>query len=377
MSLEVALSLAKRGLRVCYARRGILTGSVRQVYWSWDSFFASLGALALEDYAMVRSNLDLYRGHQRRDGLIPRKVTPPFYTLRFLGFRLPLEHARPKYSGAFSSDPSRIQNPLFVDALRNYIMASGDNAFLEDCLPAAEQAISWLLARDKDGDGLVEESFGQNWSETVLKRGKVLFTNVCAYRGLEAIASLAQMAGKSPQEYLDAARLLKRRIHEVFWNGSYFSDWHDGELHDSLSACGNVLASLWGIASEDEARSIHREISARGMDAVPLRTNDPAYPNALVERVTRWIGNGAYHNGLSWLWLGCADAVARHRVGLRAEARAELECIAKLIEEHGGVHEVYTQDGKPFRTTLYRAEQPFAWSAGMFVWAARLIAATE
>jgi hypothetical protein len=47
--------------------------------------------------------------------------------------------------------------------------------------------------------------------------------------------------------------------------------------------------------------------------------------------------------------------------------------MAEQIVKCDGVWECYERDGKPVRRLLYRSEQPFAWSAGMILWAFSLL----
>ena len=85
------------------------------------------------------------------------------------------------------------------------------------------------------------------------------------------------------------------------------------------------------------------------------------------------LGLSDYHNGLSWLWLGCASALAKEKAGLEKEAVEILNTIADMIVDYGIVYEIYDNKGKPVKRPLYKAEYPFAWSSGMFLYAVRKI----
>ncbi len=372
--IEDALDIAADSLRACYGKRGIITGPLRQVHWSWDSFFASWGSLSLGDADIVKTNLELYRGMMREDGLIPRRVSPPLFALRFLGLRFSNRYARPQYGSSFTNYPSKIQNALFIATCLEYALSTGDTGYLKRHYSQLLTIAKWPLRHDYNNDGLIEESVGENWSETVLKQGTVLFTNVCHYKGMASMARIAELTGDDigAAMFSDLACRTRDAIQERFWTGTYFADWHDGSgLHDYLSTDGNVLASLWGIADRNQARSIHSEISKRSLDRIPLQTNSPKYPGRYLDILTRTLGLRDYHNGLCWPLLGCIDAVARRQAGMEKEAESELERIAGLIVRDNTVHEIYTQEGKPYKHPLYTSEHPFAWSAGLFIWAAK------
>lgn len=87
----------------------------------------------------------------------------------------------------------------------------------------------------------------------------------------------------------------------------------------------------------------------------------------------RLIGLGDYHNGVSWLWLGAINALAKHKIGMRNDAMALLGKMSDLIIKYNGIYEIYEKDGSPVKRKIYRAEHPFAWSSGMFLYAEKII----
>ena len=76
-----------------------------------------------------------------------------------------------------------------------------------------------------------------------------------------------------------------------------------------------------------------------------------------------------YHNGILWLQPGILYAIALKKTGKTQEARRVLMRIAHQIVKYQGVFEIYEKSGAPVRRFLYRSEEPFAWSAGLYVWA--------
>ncbi|NDD67722.1 hypothetical protein EBZ35_08780, partial [bacterium] len=162
----------------------------------------------------------------------------------------------------------------------------------------------------------------------------------------------------------------KNRLHEVFWNGQYGVDWVDGQhVQSTFSTEANLLAILYHVVSREESQSILDVMAARGMTGhAVVPTVSPAYGSNQVYPPFRLIGLSDYHNGLSWIWVGCLEVVARWEMGDHSGATAALDRLAALIEGHQGVYEVYDK-GQPVRRLFYRSEEWFAWSSGLFVWA--------
>ena len=74
-----------------------------------------------------------------------------------------------------------------------------------------------------------------------------------------------------------------------------------------------------------------------------------------------------YHIDFSWTWLGSIYALAKLKIGQRKEAVNILEKISRVIVRDGTVHEIYNND-KPVSIFFYKSEQPWAWSAGLFLY---------
>ena len=54
---------------------------------------------------------------------------------------------------------------------------------------------------------------------------------------------------------------------------------------------------------------------------------------------------------------------------MKKNAKILIKKISDLIEKHNAVYEVYEESGVPVKRFLYKSEYPFAWSAGMYVYA--------
>lgn len=186
-NIEEAIRIAAKGLRWCYRENGIISGS-RLVYWSWDSFFASLGALTLGDQDIVKKNLSYYLKYQNEEGLLPKRIANPYYIFRFIGIpiRETPERQKPNYWNSYYTAPSLTQNPTFIIALHAYLESTDDWEFAKANYPKLKRILKYL-ENNKHKHGLLKEGLGGGWAESVLKRGAVAFTNVCYARSLECM----------------------------------------------------------------------------------------------------------------------------------------------------------------------------------------------
>ena len=373
MTLEEGYAIAKRVLREQYGKEGIYAGATHfKDVWARDSFFASLGALALEDYAIVKTNLESFLSSQKRDGQIPIRIGRNNLQLLLSFIGLPQQN---KTNPIFSQDKGKNYavdpNSLLIIAFMEYYNATHNTKFLNRHLHELENAVQWF----KPENGLIKEGLYAGWADSIKKQGYVLYSNVCYAHALFSLSELftATQETKKADKYLQLFEETKKRINKSFWNGSYYMDWIDDKPHNYFSTDGNLLAIIWDIANKDQSKSIEEKIEEFNINSpMPSLTNYPEYSAKYVSPFLRFMGLKEYHNGLAWAWLGALDAIAKSRLGLKKEAKAVLEDIAEIFVKYKGVYEVY-RDRKPVRQLFYKSENNFAWSAGLFIVAYKTI----
>ena len=370
-TLAHAYRIAVRDLRACYNPDGIVAGRLKfNAYWARDGLWAVFGALALGDTEQARAELEMFAHYQEPSGNIPVRV-------EFVGHHLSgynTLRSRPKVvgrAGGIFRDPVDTA-ALFVLAINEYLVCTGDRTVCALLLPAADRALGWLRTQDGDGDGLLETHFLADWMDSIMKRRKVFNVNIMYYAGLRAFVALARAMGEEPAaaRAAAAAEAVHARLEAVFWNGDYFLDWVHGRRRGGFSSDGNITAIFFGAAAEDQARRILAYIAARSLDAeTPLRTCDPVYPWWRVYPMYYLAGIPDYHRTLIWPWLGTLNAVNKARLGDRAGAVRDLERIGGWYVRSGAVNEVYLPTGMPVSRRTYSSEVPFAWNAAFFVYA--------
>lgn len=374
-----AEAIALSSLRSCYSEQGIFAGKHQfSDYWARDGLFASLGAIAIGDLDVAKKEIELMLRFQSAQGQIPLRVGQYFIGLKMLGISNTKE-LRPRYDqDKYGSHPLD-QNSLLIISFGEYLRKTKDTGFLKKNYDRLKKAIAWSLSNDRDNDSLLEEGAYAGWTDSLRKKGKVLYTNILHCHALKTMSELSKKAGKEEdsKRYMALYQKTKSGLNRLFWNGRYYSDWislgrgsQKSRRHDYFSTDGNVLSIILGIADRKQGLSIQDCIAKFGISRdVPSLTNHPRYPLRMQSLLDTLFGIGDYHNDLSWLWLGSLDALAKHRLGMKQEARAELEKIASIICLHNNVYEVYTKDSKPVNRLLYKSERPFAWSAGLFLFA--------
>lgn len=373
-NIKLALDIAINDLRSCYANRGIKTGS-RGVYWSWDSFFASFGSIALGDLQITKKNLRLYLDNQLPDGNIPKRIAHPLYPLKYIGFPITEDETtqKPSFHSPYFTGRSISQCPVFIVAFLKYFQASNDLSFLKKNITKLEKILT-LLEDNTYKNGLLHERIGGGWAESVLKRGAIAYTNMCYSESYRAMSLLEESLGnkQKEKEFSDKYLHIKQTINDKLWDdsrGGFYSDWVGLSRHHHFNADGNLLAILWDIADPLKAKKIDEQLDylLENFD-IPVPLTSDKYSFLRIFFANRWGGIKDYHVAFSWLWLGALAAVAKKKLGQKKTAINILEKISKQIIKDNNVCEIYFNN-KPVNVKFYKCERPWAWSAGMFIYA--------
>lgn len=326
--LVKAHGIAQSSIIACTTNNGLIGGLHHFVdLWARDSLFASFGA----PHSVAKRTIETFLKYQRRDGLIPYRI----FRRRVL-----LPNFRSVQSGGVVPDGGLM---TIVAAQR----------FGKTYAHKLNRAREWY--RKKFGDDLISEWFQCEWADAVLKVGKTLYTNILYWKatGDEAI---------------------KNKIVDVFWNGRYFADWVDWRRRDYFASHPNMLAIVFGLTTREQSLSILDYAKEYCWNGWTLEENYPAYPWWRIPIQNYLVGMADYHNrGCLWLQPGILYAIALHKTGKTDEATSVLTAIAGKIVEYNGVYEVYEKNGGPVKRLFYQSEYPFAWSAGLFLWAHKIL----
>jgi predicted glycogen debranching enzyme len=257
----------------------------------------------------------------------------------------------------------------YLEAVRAYHAATGDDALLQDLYPALQEIVTWhqrgtrYQIRLDPADGLLhagEPGVQLTWMDAKVEDwvvtpriGKPVEINALWYNGLRAMAGFAQRLQKPAGQY---EALAERALagFSRFWDEEigYCRDildgpgGHDASLRPNqlfaVSLAHNPLGARQQRAVVDVCA--HHLLTSHGLRS--LAPTDSAY-------VGRYGGDrqqrdGAYHQGTVWGWLIGPFVRAHLRVyGQPAVARSFLNPLLQHLDAHcvGSLSEIF--DGDP------------------------------
>jgi len=368
-----AYEIAARDLRACYNPDGIVAGRTHfNAYWARDGFWGVFGALELRDFDQAHRHLDFFAKAQRPNGELPAKI-------EYLGHVIGRYHTRriePKSVFRIGQFFFRPVDPaaLFVIAIWQYYRHTGDREFLKDFAPVAHRAVKWLASHDLDNDLLLETGSLSDWMDSVLKRGKILNINVLYAKSVQNLSKIFEQIGdrRRANEYRKLADEIYERIRVAFWNGQYLVDWLSGNQAGGFASDGNALAILFELTTSHQTREIFHYINRYRLNYNhPLITVWPAYRLSQILPSYSIFGMADYHSTLLWPWIGAIHSLNKFRHGQKGLAISGLAKIAQWYVKNEGVYEIYERSGRPVDRAFYQSEQPFAWNAACFIYAAK------
>jgi glycogen debranching enzyme len=332
------------------------SGSSQRPGFAWffgrDSMWTSLAFDAAGDFASMRAALDFLSKVQRADGKIPHEIAQGASFVDWFK----------DYPYGFASADA---TPLYIIAMNNYIVTSGDVAFAKAKWPSIEKAYAFLRST-YDANGLPQNfGIGHGWVEggPLLPVKTELYQGALGVEGLRALASLAKLTGNESQSKGVGATFDKQKafLNEAFWlpETKHFAF--------ALDAAGNkideptVLSTvpMWfGLLDPEKANNMVDELGK---------------PSHQTDWGMRIIGNdsakysaGGYHFGAVWpLFTGWAS-VGEYRYHRPAPAYANLRANALLALDGSLGHTTEVLSGD-YYSSLSTSSPHQIWSAAMVV----------
>jgi hypothetical protein len=97
---------------------------------------------------------------------------------------------------------------------------SKPTALIEFIVPRMLAAIEYLASRDIDNDGLLEQGYNEDWMDTALRAGNVVYSQACCILALSNFSSLLnEIDSKSEAKRLTAmAERIRHAVEEKLWS---------------------------------------------------------------------------------------------------------------------------------------------------------------
>jgi len=293
----------------------------------------------------------------------------------------------------------------YISSLLSKVGITDPSKVTEFVVPRMLRAVEHLESRDIDKDGLLEQSHNEDWMDTALRAGKIVYSQGCWIFALVHLSVLLSKIGRDV-EATRMTRLADKAIDAVdrlLWSkeyGSYMDIQTIESTNHSTSSSGNQIYRLLTqdvsyylvaitantvndsykhvIHEEKElqerqqekfgrkkiADSLHqRAIST--LDAIKRRVWKDKWPlvtEAELRKTGPWpLKPYQYHNHTFWPWTTGIEMLARSRFDQVEECNILLSKLSSKDQKNVGVHTFYewinpiTDQGGgayPFRTGI-------------------------
>ena len=332
------------------------SGETQRPGFAWffgrDSFWTSLALNAEGDFANSRAALEFIGKFQREDGKIPHEISQGAnFVDWFKGYPYP-------YASADAT-------PLYIIAVNDYVVESGDAAFAKEQWERLQKAYAFLKST-YDEQGLPQNfGFGHGWVEggPLLPVKTEFYQSGLGAEALRALSNLAQVTGHEEMSKALEKDFEKQRglVKESFWIAekkrfAFALDRNNNKVDEP-----SVLATvpMWfGLLGEADA------VSTIGQLADFDQQTD--WGMRIISNRSPLFSGGGYHYGSVWpLFTGWAS-VGEYRYHQTFAAYANLRANALLALDGslGHVTEVLSGD---YYQPLSTSSPHQIWSAAMVV----------
>jgi hypothetical protein len=278
----------------------------------------------------------------------------------------------------------------YISALLSKLGITDPLKVAEYVVPRMLTAVEYLSSRDIDDDDLLEQNHNEDWMDTVLRAGKIVYSQACWILALRNLASLLSQLGRDDDSDR-ISRLSGRAIMAVdqnLWSeedGCYLDiqeTHHIGGPYRTLTQDGSLyLGAITENPINDRIKSTSKyndtggeaaknildqrlyNRSLRTLDAIKSRVWKEKWPlvtEADLKATGPWILKPYhYHNQTFWPWTTGIEMLARSRFDRVEESDILFSKLAS--DGHPHMHTYYewinpiTDEGSgayPFRTGI-------------------------
>ncbi len=340
------------GLVAGYRRSGESQRPGFAWFFGRDALWTSLALDAAGDSANTKTALEFLSKYQREDGKIPHEISQSASLVPWFK----------NYVYAYASADA---TPLFIIAMNDYVVQSGDVAFAKEKWDSLSKAYQFLRST-YDAQGLPQNfAIGHGWVEggPLLPVKTELYYSALGAEALRALSNLARLAGredtseKLTQEFTEQ----RLKVNQVFWSleKRIFAFALDRENRRVEEPSVLATVPMWfGLLDDERAQQMITELADSahqtdwGMRIISSRS--PKY------------SAGGYHFGSVWpLFTGWAS-VGEYRYHRALPAYSNLRANALLALDGSLGHVTEVLSGTYYEP-LSTSSPHQIWSAAMVV----------
>jgi len=305
-------------------------------FFGGDTFVNSWAMTAYGDFPTVKASLEFLRRRQRADGKMMHELSQGAHYIRWF---------EDYPYGYYHADTT----PLYIVAVRDFVVASGDRALARDFWPSIRKAYDYCASTDEDGDGLMDNTkAGLAAVETGTLRSRDVLTDV--FLGAvwtEAAEAAADLATLADPPFVSVARAAAVKARATL--NRRFLDDRQGRVNFAVMKDGRGQAELtvW------PAFGIWRGVFDEGRPAVAGMLDQLAgagvgtdWGARMLSRESELYEPLSYNNGAVWPFLTEFAALALYRNHRAPAAWAYLDGTADLtfLEARGYIAELFSGD---------------------------------
>jgi glycogen debranching enzyme len=292
-------------------------------------------------------------------------------------------------SSAAASDDTIIASEHssdYVSALLSKLGITDPLKVVEFVVPRMLKAIEYLSSRDVDNDDLLEQNHNEDWMDTILRAGKIVYSQACWILALTNLATLLSKLGRNNEsdKIMRMADKAIKAVDQKLWSeedgcyldiqethhigGPYRTLTQDVSLYLVAVTEDKIRDSLKATEKHNEEPKILldqslRDRSLRALNAIKSRVWKEKWPlvtEVELKATGPWVLKPyQYHNQTFWPWTTGIEMLARSRFEQYEECEILLSKLAS--EDHPHMHTFYewinpvtdNPDGAfPFRTGI-------------------------
>ena len=321
-------------------------------FFGRDSFWTSLALNAEGDFSTARTALEFISKYQREDGKIPHEISQgASFVNWFKDYPYP-------YASADAT-------PLYIIAMNDYVVESGDTAFVKEKWESLWKAYEFLRSTYDESGFAKNLGVGHGWVEggPLLPVKTELYQSALGIEALRALSKLARAAGKEniSKELEKTFQQQMPLMNEAFWIADKkrfaFALDKDNRRVDEPSVLATV--PMWfGLLEESKADEMITQLA-------DLDHQTDWGMRIISERSAKFSGGG-YHYGSVWpLFTGWAS-VGEYRYHRALSAYDNLRANALLTFDGSLGHVTEVLSGAYYQS-LTTSSPHQIWSAAMVV----------